>query len=259
MAMYSHSKLSSFEQCKLRYKFRYIDKIKPEIEKSIEAHLGTAVHSALEWLYKQVQENKIPEIDDLLVTYTEEWQKEFSPGILIVKKHLTSQDYYNKGIKFLIDYYFTNKPFDENTLELEKRIFLNLTDQHKLQGYIDRLTYNLQTNEYEIHDYKTANSLPSQKKIDNDRQLALYSIAIKEIFGQEKKVSLIWHYLNFNQKIISKRTDQQLEQLKKDIIELINKIESTTEFPATNSILCNWCEFKTLCPEFQSHSSSPFS
>ena len=57
MIVYSHSKLSTFEQCPLKYKLRYIDKIKPEIEKTIEAHLGSSVHDTLEWIYNSVKEN----------------------------------------------------------------------------------------------------------------------------------------------------------------------------------------------------------
>jgi len=56
MAIYSHSKLSTFEKCPLKFKFRYIDKIIPEIQKSIESHLGSSVHDALEWLYIQVKQ-----------------------------------------------------------------------------------------------------------------------------------------------------------------------------------------------------------
>jgi len=55
MARYSHSKLSTYEQCKLRYKLKYIDKIIPEVEKSIESHLGSVVHETLEWLYNSVK------------------------------------------------------------------------------------------------------------------------------------------------------------------------------------------------------------
>jgi len=250
MVIYSHSKLSTFEQCKLRYKFRYIDKIKPEIESTIEAHLGSVVHETLEWLYKQIQQNTIPKIDQVILEYSKIWEQKFTPNILIVRQEITPKDYYNKGIKHILDYYMHNHPFDDNTLEVEKFIIINLTEKHKLRGFIDRLTYNKKTNEYEIHDYKTGNSLPSQEKIENDRQLALYSIAIKELFGADKDVSLNWHYLNFNKKIKSKRTDEQLEQLKQEIIELINQIESTTHFPSEKSCLCDWCEFKSLCPEF---------
>ena len=39
---YSHSKLTSYQQCPQKYKFRYIDEIPPPI-RSIELHLGTTV------------------------------------------------------------------------------------------------------------------------------------------------------------------------------------------------------------------------
>ncbi len=251
MSIYSHSKLSTFEQCKLRYKFRYIDKIKV-IETTIEAFLGKTVHSTLEWLYLQVKENKIPTIEEIINYYSENWTEKYKDSIKIIRQNLTTKDYFNKGVQFLIDYYFKHKPFKDNTLEVEKRIVLNLDKEgkYKIQGYIDRLVHNLENNELEIHDYKTANSIPTKDKIENDRQLALYSIAIKELFGKEKEVLLIWHYLAHNQKITSRRTNEQLEKLKQDIINLINEIESTTEFPSNKSILCDWCEYKSICPEF---------
>ena len=248
MAIYSHSKLSTFEQCPLKYKLRYIDKIKPQIEKTIEAHLGSAVHETLEWIYNSVREsNKVPTLDEVINYYAIRWQDEFSNEILIVKKEMSAKDYFNKGVHFLLNYYTKNHPFKDGTIECEKRIFIELDENTKIQGFIDRLVHNIEKNRYEIHDYKTANTLPTQEKMDGDRQLALYSIAIKELYGKDKEVVLIWHYLAHNQRIISKRTNEQLENLKNETKELIKKIESTTIFPHNKSILCDWCEYKTIC------------
>jgi hypothetical protein len=55
------------------------------------------------------------------------------------------------------------------------------------------LVENKETFEIEIHDLQNSKLALTQEKMDGDRQLALYSIAIKEIFGKEKKVKLIWH------------------------------------------------------------------
>ncbi len=60
-------------------------------------------------------------------------------------------------------------------------------------------------------------------------------------------VHLVWHFLDFNEKKISKRTNEQLEQLKKEIIDLIDKIESEREFPPKPGSLCRWCEFGMYC------------
>ncbi|MFA4952819.1 MAG: PD-(D/E)XK nuclease family protein [Candidatus Pacearchaeota archaeon] len=249
MGKYSHSKLSAFEHCKLKYKFKYIDKIKPEIEKTIEIHLGEVVHETLEWIYRKVIENQIPSLDNTLNFFAEKWQEKYIPEILIVKKEMTEKDYFSKGVQFILDYYMKHQPFDDNTLELEKKIILKL-GEHEIIGFIDRLAFNKKTEEFEIHDYKTSNTIPSREKIESDRQLALYSIAIKEIFGEEKKICLIWHYLNFDEKICSRRTKEQLEELKKEIVSVINKIESEKEFPYNKSPLCNWCEYKNICPAF---------
>jgi len=249
MVIYSHSRLSTFEQCPLKFKFRYIDKIPPSIEVTIESHLGISIHSTLEWLYKEVMSKRIPSIDSLINYYAVVWQESYSEDPIIIKKELTQKDYFNKGVQFLVSYYNAYHPFDENTLEVEKRIMIKLDDEGKyqVQGFIDRLVYNKETGEYEIHDYKTSNSLPMKEKIENDRQLALYAIAIKDLFGYDKNVCLIWHYLAHNQKICSTRTNEQLANLKQETIELIKKIESTENFPSEKSPLCNWCEYKEYC------------
>lgn len=248
--VYSHSKLSTFEQCPLKFKYRYIDKIIPEIEKTIESHLGSIIHTTLEWIYSQVKEGEIPSIDSVVLYYSENWQKEYKSGMIIVNQDLTPKDYFNKGIQFLIDYYVKYKPFDDGTIELEKKIKLKLDEKgnYKIIGFIDRLVKNLQTGAYEVHDYKTANSLPTQERVDNDRQLALYAIAIKQEFGNHEEVCLVWHYLAHDKKICSSRTNEQLEVLKQETLELIKKIESTTEFSFNKGPLCNWCEYKQMCP-----------
>jgi len=258
MPMYSHSRLSTFEQCKLKFKYRYIDRITPKIKETIESHLGRVVHDTLEWVYTQAKKGKIITIDEIIACYTERWQKNYRKEIPIVKKELTSKDYFNKGVQFLIDYYNEHKPFRDGTIECEKRVWIALDEQreYKIQGFIDRLVYNFKTKEYEIHDYKTANNLPTQERIDNDRQLALYAIAIKELFGHDKEVRLIWHYLAHNTRIDSTRTNEQLQQLKRETLELIKEIEATETFPHNKSPLCGWCEFKDICPIFSDDSQS---
>ncbi len=252
MKVYSHSKLSAFEQCPLKYKFKYIDKIKPLIEKTIESHLGSSVHHTLEWIYNSIKDNpeKIPNLDEIINYYIKIWQKDLSENILIVKKQFTHKDYLNKGIQFLADYFQEHYPFKDGTIECEKEIIIKLDENTRIKGFIDRLVYNIEEGHYEIHDYKTANTLPSQEKMNEDRQLALYSIAIKEIYGKDKEVVLIWHYLAYNHKIISKRTEEQLEKLKYETKKLIEEIEQTKSFIPCKSILCGWCEYKSICTEW---------
>ena len=81
---------------------------------------------------------------------------------------------------------------------------------------------------------------------------------MRETFKDVKDVKLIWHFLDANKEFTSTRTMEQLQKLKKDSLELIKKIEATSEFPTKKSILCNWCEYKSKCPEFTKESLKGF-
>ena len=81
MSVYSYSKISTFEQCPLKYQFRYIDKIYI-IERSIESFLGEIVHSALEWLYLSVKKNILPSLDDMISYYDEQWNKDYNKKMI---------------------------------------------------------------------------------------------------------------------------------------------------------------------------------
>ena len=134
--------------------------------------------------------------------------------------------------------------------DVKKAILFDLdeTGEYKIRGFIDRLSFNLEKQEYEIHDYKTSGRLPKEGTMDQDRQLALYAIAVKEKYGNPKNVKLVWHYLFFNKIIESRRTDEQLIKLKENTLILIKVIEATEEFVPKKSALCNWCEYKDICP-----------
>jgi len=154
--------------------------------------------------------------------------------------------------KFVTDYYNRYKPFDHGkTIAIEERIMVNLDDagEYKLQGFIDRL---VETDDgyYEIHDYKTNSRLPLPQYLDNDRQLALYSIGVKNKYPDVKDIRLVWHFLAFDKEIDSTRTDEELETLKQDTIKLIDKIEDAKEYPTISSRLCDWCEFKPICKQW---------
>ena len=50
MAAYSHSKVSTFENCPYQYKLHYIDKIEVDIPTTIEPFMGDIVHQfPMQW------------------------------------------------------------------------------------------------------------------------------------------------------------------------------------------------------------------
>ena len=248
MPSYSHSKLATYENCPQQYKLKYIDRIEPpEAGEGIEAFLGSRVHETLEKLHKELILTKLNSLDDLLLYYKEQWDKNWHENILIVKRGYTKDNYWNVGKEAITSYYKRNYPFNRSkTLATEYPITFQI-DDYTIRGFIDRLGHQ---NEgiYEIHDYKTSGYLPSQEKIDSDRQLALYQIGIKEHFRDAEDIRLIWHYLIFDKELTSARTDAQLTDLKKEIVALIKTIEKDTRYEPIESNLCDWCEYPEYCP-----------
>ena len=128
--VYSNSKLTLFENCKEAYKIKYIDKIFPDMPSSINAFLGITVHESLEEFYNKINQGVVLELDDLIKYFAETWQKNFSSSSRI-KASEKVEDYFNNGIKFLIGYYNSNYPFQDKTIDIEKKIYFPLDNEKK--------------------------------------------------------------------------------------------------------------------------------
>jgi putative RecB family exonuclease len=249
MTIYSYSCLKTFKNCPLQYKFQYIDKIKRE-EESIEAFLGSRFHKVMEKIYKDLILRRYS-LEELLVFYQEDWDKNYHDKIIITDQERKVEDYQKIGQKYIEDYYQHYYPFNQGKiLGLEREVLINLEDdgqEYRLRGIIDRLE-QAKDGTYEIHDYKTSKTFPEQIKMDEDHQLALYQLGIQRMWKDVDQVELVWHYVAFDKEIRSVRTKEELEELKKDTVRWIKKIEATPEFLPQENTLCSWCSYREFCP-----------
>lgn len=249
MTIYSYSRLKCFEQCPRKYKFRYIDKIRTEVKESIGLFMGKRVHETLKKLYQDLRYQKMNTLEDLSFFLQNEWSKKWNDGIVVLGQKYDQEDYLKMAEQCITGYYSRYKPFAQGrTIALEKRILFDLdgTNKYRLCGYIDRVA---KTNDgcYEIHDYKTCSRFPSLKYLQKDWQLALYAIGLRKRYPYVRNIKLIWHFLKFDREIDSTRTDEDLEELRHNTIQLIEIIEHTEEFFPNPSKLCDWCKFKPMC------------
>jgi len=257
--LYSHSRLSSFENCRKQFEFRYILKIPSESE-SIEAFVGKRVHEILERLYLFVGRGQIPGVEKVVDRYQKLWEETYDGERVRIVREGTPLSFYRQlGEQCLRGYYARHYPFDEDeTLGIEKRVIFPLDDAgtYRMQGIIDRIS-RARDGTIEIHDYKTGARVPSQKMLDQDRQLALYQIGLAGEYGDDVPFRLVWHYVAKNQTRTSTRTPDELAALRSSTIERIEEIQQTTDFPPRKIALCNWCEYKSRCPLFVSADEMP--
>ncbi len=169
---------------------------------------------------------------------------------LEVKAAARIEHYRQIGSQCLTQFYRRHYPFDgDETLGIEKRVVFALDEasEYRMQGIIDRIVRS-RDGAIEIHDYKTGSYVPSQKALDTDRQLALYQIGLQTDYGQQQPIRLVWHYLARGQLRTSTRSPEQLAALRDATIALIDRSACETEYPAVRNRLCDWCEYKALCP-----------
>jgi len=250
MSTFSYSKIGAFETCRLQYKYAYIDHIEVEAEDTVETFLGTRIHETLEKLYRDKQFEKLISLEELLEFYNRKWQEKWHDKIIVVKKEYSLENYRKMGERHLADYYNRYKPFDRGKvigLETKNLLSLDKEGNYKFHVRIDRLM-DMGDGLYEVHDYKSGSTLPKQEKLDEDKQLAMYSLWVGRQFKDFKKARLVWHFLAFDKELDSFRTKKQLEDLRKEVLAKIKEIESTEEFHAKVSWLCDWCLYKGICP-----------
>jgi len=250
-SMYSYSKINSYFNCPLMFKYRYVERVKVERFEGIEAFLGKRVHETLEKLYSDLKKQKVNSASDLRTYYEYRWDTKYSDAVRIVKKGFCRDNYLEMGRKYIADYYKKNFPFTSSTtVSLEQKVNLKL-DGHSIVGYIDRLAICGKDSSYEIHDYKTSGSLPPQAVLKRDEQLSLYALAVRNMYDDAKKIRVVWHYLAFNKEFGYVRSEKELEDVANSMIRKIGIIEDAVkegDFLPNASALCSWCEFQEICP-----------
>ncbi len=251
-SIFSHSRLSSFEKCPRQFEFRYIQKIASESE-SIEAFVGKRVHEVLERLYIFASQGMLPGVEKVVDRYHKLWEEAYdAERVRIVREGATVAFYRALGERCVRGYYVRHYPFDEGeTLGLEKRVLFPLDEAgaYRMQGVIDRIS-RARDGAIEVHDYKTGARVPSQRSLDEDRQLALYQLGLASEYGFDTPFRLVWHYVAKDVTRVSSRTREDLESLRRTTIARIDEIQLATEYPTRKSALCGWCEYREICPAF---------
>jgi putative RecB family exonuclease len=248
--LYSHSRLSSFEDCPKKFQYRYLLRVPTDTE-SIEGFMGKRVHEVLERLYEFADSGRVPSLARVLERFRTWWDERYDPQrVRIVRTEHDAAHYREEGERCLGNYYRRFYPFDgDETLALEERVTFSLdrNDAYRVQGVIDRVV-QARDGAIEIHDYKTSRRVPAQNRLDQDRQLALYQMGLAERYGADRPMRLVWHFLQHDRVRTSTRTPEQLETLRGETMALIDRIRAETRFEPRAGPLCAWCEFGDICP-----------
>ena len=137
---YSHSKLSTFENCPRKFDYRYVQRITRDTE-SIEAFLGKRVHEILERLHHHMaRHGRPPSLRQVQDRYRQDWELHHHDKVEIVRDDRDLEFYRLQGDRCLENYYRKFYPFDEGEkVGIEQRVSIQLDDggEYRARGIID--------------------------------------------------------------------------------------------------------------------------
>ncbi|MCK4889052.1 MAG: PD-(D/E)XK nuclease family protein, partial [Candidatus Aminicenantes bacterium] len=224
MAGYSYSSISSFDNCPKSFEFRYIKKI-PEAFQSIEAFMGSTVHSVLEMIYRNRELGPGTDELELPGIFRKIWDSTYNEKIRIIKNENDINHYIDLGIRLLSGYYSNSFLNDlSKTISLEQKFEVQLNGKITLRGIIDRLS---RTKEgiLRVTDFKTGSASGPLENL----QLPSYAVHVFETNNEEEIVKIIL------EKGALQLTQAQRKKLLKDKIdEIINFIHIHCINPQTN-------------------------
>jgi hypothetical protein len=133
-------------------------------------------------------------------------------------------------------------------VSLEEKNLMELPDGNKFYVIIDRLSCH--GDNYLVCDYKTSTTLPTAQEAVNDRQLAMYALWVRMNHPEAGRVVQQWHMLHFDKVVEVEHSKEELMSCRSEVVERIAEIEGCSDFPPSCSKLCDYCEYRDICPEF---------
>lgn len=244
-ATLSPSKVASFRECALAFRFSVIDRL-PE-PPSEPACKGTVVHRALELLYARPPEDRTVEaaLADLDVAVAEVLASDEYRGFEV-------GDDFRSSAETLVRRYFQLEDPTRITpigLELLLATPLGEAGNVQLRGIIDRLELDAD-GELVVTDYKTGRVPNARFEQGRLTGVHFYSYLCEQLFGRRPaRIQLL--YLGEPVAIIATPSEQSTRGLEKKVGAIWSAIERACEredFRPKPGSLCTWCAFKDHCP-----------
>jgi putative RecB family exonuclease len=244
----SPSKVSSFTECALAFRFSTIDRL-PE-PPSPWATKGTLVHGALERLFAAAPAERTAEtaLAALADTFAE---LRTDPEYTGLELDGEAEAAFVADAERLVRRYFElEDPTAIHPIGLELKLEVELAGV-RLRGIIDRLELD-GDGELIVTDYKTGKVPPPQMERARLGGVHFYALLCERLFGRRPaKVQLL--YLGDAVAITTTPTEQSTRGLERKLAAIWSAVEracQADDFRPKPSRLCDFCAFQAYCPAF---------
>jgi len=245
----SPSKVTSFKDCALAFRFSAIDRI-PEPTSPAMAK-GTLVHAALERLFGlDPTERTVDAAISCLSAATEALDQ---PGGDLAELGLAGDErtaFLAEAERLVRNYFLLEDPRTIRPIGLELRLQAPVGDL-QLVGIIDRLELDAD-GELVVTDYKTGRAPTDRYEQGKLGGIHFYSLLCEELFGRRPARIQLLH-LGEPVVITAVPTEQSTRGLRTRvgaIWQAVTRACDLEDFRPKPGPLCHWCSFQQWCPQF---------
>jgi putative RecB family exonuclease len=244
----SPSKVSSFTECALAFRFSAIDRL-PD-PPTVATVKGTLVHSALERLMLLDPPDRTVDAG-LACLATARAELDTDPEWIELALDTDAEASFLTEAEVLVRRYFEiEDPTKVTPMGLELRMEVEL-DGLTLRGIIDRLELD-GDGALVVTDYKTGRAPSESFEQSRLGGVHFYAFLCERLLGRRPdRVQLL--YLSDPVAITTVPSEQSIRQLERKVRAIWQAIERACErddFRPKQSRLCNWCAYQTYCPAF---------
>lgn len=247
---YSYSKISTYKQCRFKFKLKYLDK-NFLYSANIATDFGSLVHETEEKIalalqagepvnYIALKNNFIIESRKLALKYPTEFYTEDKSNRTYQEKMYL---YLDSAIYRLENFLKQNPAL--RIIGIEQKFEYNYDDMHSFNGSIDRAFLNIETDEILIQDIKTWSAPAQNNELKAPLQFAVYMMAAQNLWGVESSKIRCEYDLPFCNQVQAVLSDNIVEAGKEVLDKLFKGIHAN-EFKPSITALCHWCEYNPL-------------
>lgn len=244
----SPSRASDFKVCPQLFRFRAIDKI--VMPPTVHQARGTTAHLALQRLFDHEAAERTPE--RLYDLFREAWlelkAEEFPDLFESVEDERT---WGIDSLQILANYFGVEDPRAFEPIDRELDMTEELGDL-TIRGILDRMEEGPAG--LTITDYKTGKAPPERYALPAFFALKIYALLIRQRLGTTP-ATLKLIYLNGPTVYEIPVNDAQLDAMERQLQALWTAIDAAItkdHFPPRPGRLCDWCQYKDMCPAWES-------
>lgn len=238
----SFTRVDTFERCPRLFRYQYVDGL-PQAP-APQLSFGSSIHAVLEWLYDR-KHPELPSVAATLDTLRDVWD---TSGYAEVDRDEQLAAYHHARDVLAAFHARVERDGFRLPAATEAWFELPFADDVVVVGAIDRVDVDTEGSLHVV-DYKTNRKARTRTQVRGSLQLAIYALATQELYGS-LPASVALDFVVPGVQVVVPTTELDLAAVPARLATVAARIRAG-EDAATPHRLCDWCDFRAICPAWQ--------